>query len=309
MTRTMFASFNTRALGLNLAAPDTIEQAALAGFGGVDLLVRDLVNAGSNPRGLRARMDDLGLRGGAWPLPVDWRGDEGRFLADLADLPRYAEAAATLGLSRTGTWLLPETPEMPATQTDRDSLRRAALEFQEQRLAPIARILGNQGIRLGLEVIGVESFRSGRGMPLFTRFGDDLVDDLLRSLRRESPAVGLLVDAFHLHAAGEPMATAWARGVEPIVWVHVADLPAGPVPDRIAIRDHDRGLPGENSAIDLATLLRGLAIRGYDGPVTAEPLAGCRSLAGLDVPSAARKVAAALRDVWPPGTPGAPATA
>ena len=53
-------------------------------------------------------MDDLGLRGGAWPLPVDWRGPDDRFRNDLRELPRYAQAAALLGLYRTGTWVLPE---------------------------------------------------------------------------------------------------------------------------------------------------------------------------------------------------------
>ena len=38
-------------------------------------------------------MDDLGLRGGAWPLPVDWRGDARRFARDLDRLPVLAEAA------------------------------------------------------------------------------------------------------------------------------------------------------------------------------------------------------------------------
>src|SRR5262245_3444473 len=106
---TMYASLNARALGLDLTAVETIGLASSAGFGGVDFLVRDLVEASIDPGSLRARMDDLGLRGGAWPLPVAWRGDAPTFAADLARLPRYAEAAQVLGLSRTGTWVMFET--------------------------------------------------------------------------------------------------------------------------------------------------------------------------------------------------------
>src|SRR4051794_8100009 len=110
----MFSSFNARALGLQLSAAEALDLAAAAGFAGVDLMVRDLVEAGEDRIELRARKDDLGLRGGAWPLPVDWRGARDRFLHDLDRLPRLAEAAATLGLTRTGTWVLPETsPEFP----------------------------------------------------------------------------------------------------------------------------------------------------------------------------------------------------
>ena len=295
----MFTSFNARALGLSLPAEATIDLAAAAGFGGVDLLVRDLVESGSDPAMLRARMDGLGLRGGAWPLPVDWRGDEVRFRADLDRLPRYAEAAATLGLSRTGTWVLPELPGPPPGQ-DPASWRQVVVDRHLRRLGAIARILAEHGTRLGLEVIGVESFRSGRGEPLFTRLGAEAFGDLLRALRRQTPGVGVLVDAFHLYAAGEPMAVGWSRGVESVVWVHVADVPASAVPDRAALRDQERGLPREVGAIDAVGLLHGLARRGYDGPVTAEPMAGCRSLAGRSPEEAAQAVATALISVWPP---------
>ena len=94
-----------------------------------------------------------------------------------------------------------------------------------------------------------------------------------------------------------------AWGVGRVVWVHVADLPASaPLdPDRSTILDHDRGLPGEHSAVGTRELLELLATSGYDGPVTAEPMAGCRSLAGLNHEQTVRKVSAALRSVWPWG--------
>ena len=75
----MYASWNARAVGLSLSAIESIEVAARAGFAGVDLLVRDLSQSNTDPVELRRRMGDLGLRGGAWPLPVDWRGDAARF--------------------------------------------------------------------------------------------------------------------------------------------------------------------------------------------------------------------------------------
>ena len=69
----MFPSLNARALGLDLTPEETIDLASQHGYGGVDLLVRDLVDSGADPLSLRRRMDDRGLRGGAWPLPVHWR--------------------------------------------------------------------------------------------------------------------------------------------------------------------------------------------------------------------------------------------
>ena len=294
----MFASFNARAIGVTMPAARAIDLAAAVGFGGVDLLVRDLVEAGTDPKALRSRMDDLGLRGGAWPLPVDWRGDAGRFAADLAGLPRLAEAAAILGLTRTCTWVMPGLPPAPAG-LDPEAHRRSVTALHVERLGAIARTLAAAGTRLGLEVIGVESSRAGSAGGLYAKMGGEPLDSLLAQLRRETPGVGVLVDAFHLYAAGEPAEVGWARGVESVVWVHVADVPGPDRADRATLRDGDRGLPGDVGAVEAGALLAGLARRGYDGPVTAEPMAGCRSLGGLDPEAAARRTLAALQTVWP----------
>jgi len=247
----VFTSFNARALGLTLPAAATIDLAASAGFEGVDLLVRDLMDAGLDPRALRNRMDALGLRGGAWPLPVDWRGGDKRFVDDLHRLPALARAASLLGLNRTATWLMPETPELPPTEATREAHRCRVRDLHAQRLGAIARILADHGTRLGLEVIGVASSRTGRGLPLYVRLGDPDLAQLLETLRADTPGVGLLVDAFHLYAAAEPMEVAWSRGVNSVIGVHVADLPASAMADRALLRDGERGLPGENGAIDV----------------------------------------------------------
>ena len=300
----MFASYNARAIGHVLPARAAIELAAAAGFGGVDLLVRDLVDAGESPEELRSRMEDLGLRGGAWPLPVDWRGEEGPFRRDLARLPRLAEVAATLGLDRTGTWVLPETPRAPRTAAGRAAHLREVVALHQDRLGAIARVLGSFGCRLGLEVIGVAASRTGRGLPFVHRLAD--LDAVLGNGPDGTSVPGIVLDAFHLHAAGEDVAQilTWAAGR--IVWVHVADLSAGADRDLRQIRDDRRGLPGESGAVAVADLLHLLAAMGYDGPVTAEPWGSCPSLAGLDLDASARTVAEALKAVWPGSGAGRP---
>ncbi|CAN5905728.1 hypothetical protein BH23PLA1_BH23PLA1_38350 [soil metagenome] len=287
----MYSSFNARAVGWNLSALETVELAAAAGFDGVDLMVRDLVEAGVDRSALRDRMEELGLRGGAWPLPVDWKGDQAQFQADLRRLPERARAAAELGLSRTGTWVL---PCLPAAGPSADE----ALEWHVQRLGVIARILADHDIRLGLEVVGVESFRAERGGPSFIHRLADL-DPLIDRLRAEHENVGVLVDAFHLYAAGEGVETALRWGVDRVVWVHISDLPAGDSPDRSRIRDDRRGLPGEHGAVDCRGLLERLDAAGYDGPITAEPMAGCRSLLRLDTRTMARVLARSFALIRP----------
>jgi sugar phosphate isomerase/epimerase len=287
----MFSSFNARAVGLPaLSAEETVELAAGAGFEGVDLLVRDLVRSGVDPRAIRARMDDLGLKGGAFPFPINWRGDEATFRLDLEGLEPVLEAASILGLATTGTWVM---PELPAPQADRAEV--AALHVR--RLGTLARLLDGYGIKLGLEVIGVESFRTGRGEPFVARLGD--LDRELGAIWAEAPNLGILLDAFHLYAADEPIEAGLAWGIGRVCWVHVADLPPDGPADRSKIIDANRGLPGENGAVDLRGFLARLAHEGYDGPVTVEPLANCRGLAGLDPRGVADRVKRSLDSVWP----------
>jgi sugar phosphate isomerase/epimerase len=292
----LLPSFNPRAVGLSLPAAEAIDIAASAGFAAVDLMVRDLVAVGDRPADLRRRMDDYGLKGGAFPLPVSWRGDEDTFLRDLADLPRQAEAAAVLGLTRTGTWVMPELPEGMG--------REQTIQLHLTRLGGITETLDQFGIRIGLETIGVASFRKGVTPLLFTRQGD--LGPLLNPLAAHHKNVGLLLDSFHLYAADESLGSALAQGIDSLVWVHVADLPPGSDSERSRIEDHNRGLPGEHGAVYNRAILAVLADRGYDGPVTAEPLARCRSLNGLDPLATARAVAHALRSVWPEGFPFGP---
>ena len=288
----MFASFSARAVGLmGLSAEETVDLAAGAGFAGVDLLVRDLVRDGVDPAALRSRMDDLGLRGGAFPCPVYWRaGDDAAFRRDLDGLGPVLDAAATLGLTRTGTWVLPAMP-------DWSSDRAEVADWHLRRLGALARRLGAHGIQLGLEVIGVESSRPSGAEPFVARLGD--LDEALGAIWVEAPNLGLLLDAFHLFAAGESIETGLARGVDRIAWAHVADLPPEARADRARIIDAERGLPGENGAVNARAFLARLAVEGFEGPVTAEPLARCRSLAGLDPAGVAARVKASLDQSWP----------
>lgn len=289
----MFASWNARAAGLAQSAGEAIEAASTVGFEGVDLLVRDIVESGVDATELRRRMDDLGLRGGAWPLPVDWKGGDGRFRNDLRQLPRYARVAATLGLTRTGTWILPRVITGPESRTPESAVQRT-LEFHRGRLDPIAAILGDHGIGLGLEIIGPARAIPGDAIP-FIRGYDELLG-AFRELHAEHPNVGVLLDAFHLHAAGEDPEAGLSWGPDSIVWAHVADAAN---PDRSELEDHERALPGETGLIDCRAFLESLRIGGYSGPVTAEPLSGSPSLRGLSPVEAARRTLDAIRDVWP----------
>jgi sugar phosphate isomerase/epimerase len=124
-------------------------------------------------------------------------------------------------------------------------------------------------------------------------------DALLRAfegLGRAHANVGVLADAYHLHASGEAADAALGWGVAAVCWVHLADAAN---PDRATMRDLDRLLPGEGSSGLCGSLLKALADGGYDGPVTAEPLTRSRSFATDDPRDRAMATRESLRRVWP----------
>ena len=312
----MYTSFNARALGLDLSARESIELAAESGFDAVDLLVRDLVNRGEQPQELRNLMDDLQVRPGAFGLPIDWRTrDHHQAKNDLERLPEYAQAATTLGLRRTGTWIFPELEtewlEQPGPHgwpEDHRPINRSqvdrAVDWTVSWLLPIVRILSEAGIRLGIEWIGSASFRIGRPLTFIHSLRDHRLQQLIDALNSQMPEtsaqVGVLYDAFHLFAAGDLDAPERAWAEQNAVWVHVADLPddAQKLPLQ-EIRDSDRGLPGDCGRIPVADFLQKLKTSGYAGPVTAEPLGTCRRLQGLSPLERALATRESLTQVWP----------
>jgi sugar phosphate isomerase/epimerase len=172
--------------------------------------------------------------------------------------------------------------------------RQQTVEFHIERLGRIARILNDHGCRLGLEIMGPTSARDRLRAPFITGYAD--LPLYLDELRQRHPNVGVLIDAFHLYAAGEEPEAGLCWEGEAIVCVHVVD----PVEaDRGQLLDTQRCLPGETELARCQHLLNMLQSRSYTGPVTAEPLGRCPSLHGLDPLNIARRTKAALNSVWP----------
>jgi len=264
-----------RMLGLGGSARTALKLAADHGFSGVELLVRDLVETREPLEDLGRLRDDLGLVGGSWPLPVAWRGERSAYLKDLKRLPTFADAAARIGLDRTGTWVPPEClledPERPA----------AALSPGEvlERLDRIAEILAAYGQRFGLEPLG--AWPKGRFQAARAPLGVRGLGPLVERLRARHPNVGLVVDLFHLDAAGETPADGLRWGTAAILAVHLADRRAadskadsGSDSDRSPPVDEDRTWPGAIGRIPCVEWLRRLRHAGVSGPLFAEPVVG-----------------------------------
>ena len=117
--------------------------------------------------------------------------------------PRWRGSRRPWGCPGRAPGSCPRRPDAPTPEAGptRPSGEKSD-DLHARRLGAIARVLADHGTRLGLEVIGVESARTGAGLPLFTPSAARTSSNCWGSFAAESPGVGLLVDAFHLYARG-----------------------------------------------------------------------------------------------------------
>jgi sugar phosphate isomerase/epimerase len=150
--------------------------------------------------------------------------------------------------------------------------------FHLERLKPVARVLADHGLRLGLEFVAPYHLRRhfkhefiftpGQMLELAAEVGDN---------------AGLLVDSFHVHAAGSTWEEVSKLPASKIVLVHINDAPDVRLHQLV---DSQRLLPGEG-VLSLRSFLGSLRTAGYNGPVSLEVFS--EALKKLEPREAARR--------------------
>ena len=279
----MYTALSPGAIGVS--APNL--EAALAaaktgGFSGVEINpseIADLVEA----QGRSAVVDKFAeaeIIPAAFGLPVEWRGGEDAWRASLNDLPRLAEAAAAIGVTRTMTWVM-------SCSNERQFEENKA--FHITRFTPVAQILSDHGLSLGLEFIGPKTLRDTQKFPfIYTMEG------MLELGREIGPNVGLLLDCWHWYTSHATLDQLKALTPAEVVVIHVNDAPVGVAIDEQL--DGVRDLPGATGVIDIVGFLQALEGIGCDAPVIPEPFV---DLSGLPSDTARlERVGAAMEDIW-----------
>lgn len=262
-----------------------VDLAARHGFDGVDFGIggaKKLADERGGPEAVRDLFAQRKVAPATFGLEVEWRKDEETFNSSLAAFKEKLPLAQALGATRCCTW-------MPPSVSD----ELAAWEAQTvRRFRAVARLLGDYGVRFGLEWVGPKHLRVGDGAMgsqpwIYTLDGTlALIGEI-----GESNA-GLLVDSYHCYATGIGETELSRLSDDQIVHVHINDARRGVGPDNV--KDGDRVLPGAGE-IDLAGFLNGLRAAGYGGFVAAEVLAP--EPLGPDPDTAAKSVRDALRTV------------
>lgn len=249
----MFVSLNS-ALTRNVGWPEFAQLAARLGYAGADWPFGSARTAGVDVT--RALFAGLKLTPTIVNLPMaqPFAGDTAVFNGKLADLDEAAKFTAAVGCHHMMTVLSPASALPKAEQ-------RAIVR---DRLRAISEVLARSNVRLGLEFLGVESFRTRANTTPFIWTLPETVD-----LAKDSgPNIGAVLDAWHWHHSGGTPADIVAAGVSRIVHVHVSDAAAQPPAD---VRDNQRLMPGEG-VIDLRGFFQALKKIGYTDGVSPEPL-------------------------------------
>jgi sugar phosphate isomerase/epimerase len=205
---------------------------------------------------LREAMEAKGLVFGAAGLPVEFRRDAETFRSGMSSLPGFADALQRAGVTRVGTWLMPRHDELTYL---------ANFNQHADRLREVASVLGDRGLRIGLEYVGPRTMWTAARHPFVHTMAETL--ELIDAIDREN--MGLVLDSWHWYTAGESAGDIESLSNTQVVACDLNDAPAGiPVEEQV---DQKRELPASTGVIDVKTFLDALVAIGYDGPVRAEP--------------------------------------
>jgi len=189
-------------------------------------------------------------------LTVEFRKDEAVFREGLSALPAIAAALQKAGATRIGTWLSPSHDELTY---------RKNFEQHATRLREVARVLGDNGLRLGLEYVGTQLLLVGRRYPFLHTLAE--TRELIAGIG--SDHVGLVLDSWHWWTAGDTAEDLLSLQNKDVVSVDLNDAPTGlEKKDQL---DNARELPAATGVIEVAPFVNALKQIGYDGPVRPEP--------------------------------------
>ncbi len=250
----MFKNLSTEGLGVAGRQSELIELALSFGFQGIDLDLADFQNQVKTHGIAHARrlLDSARLKFGPFPLPLVWDDSDEVYQQGARELPDLLKLAADMGMKRAVTTLSPANDLRPYHEN---------FEFHRRRLAEVGELLAPHGIQLGVGFVSGGSPQN-RAYQFIQSFEAAV---LLVSMVRATN-VGLVFDAWQMHATGGSLNDLQKLGGQRITAVYLSDAPADVPPAEL--KPTQRLLIGETGTIDSSAVLTRVAELGFDGPVT-----------------------------------------
>lgn len=231
----------------------------------------------------RELLNTHNLKPAGFDLPLDFRGSEEAYEAELAKLPKALDFAKDVGLTRCATWIFPASNDLSYDEN---------FELHRRRLTPAAKLLEQRGMTFGLEFVGPKSLRT----PMKHPFIHTLQGMLSLCDAIGTGNMGILMDVYHWDTAGQSFDDFdLFTDEKQIVIAHINDAHEGIAYDELP--DTDRRLPGATGVLNIASFFEGLKKVGYTGPVVVEPFEDF--LKELPFDEAIRVVMESIDRVWP----------
>ena len=248
---------NPGAIGVQASQKELLQMAIEYGYEAIISMPDQLLEYGDSELSeLTEEMKTHNISWGSASLPVDFRKDEDTFKKGLEKLPAYAKVLENAGATRMNTWISNGHNELPYM---------ANFHQHKERLGNCAKILGEHGVRLGLEYVGPKTSMTRRRYPFMRTMGEVL--ELIAAIGE--PNMGLVLDSFHWFCAEDTADDIRKLTPSAIVTCDLNDARADLSRDEQI--DGTRELPASTGVIDLKAFLQALIDMGYDGPVRAEP--------------------------------------
>lgn len=222
-----------------------LEAIARAGYDGVEIFENDLLSFDGSPSELRELCQRLGLQIVAFQPFRDFEAmPEPQRTRNFERAQRKFELMEQLGTD----FLLVCSNVSPQCIDDLD---RAAADLRE-----LAEMAQARGLRIGFEALAW-----GRHINDY-RVAWEVVK------RADHPALGVVLDSFHILSRGHELDTLAGLPGDKIAFVQIADAPLLDM-DVLQWSRHFRCFPGQGR-LPLDAFMRALAHTGYDGPLSLE---------------------------------------
>lgn len=255
--RRMKMSLVCGAIGVKATQLEAIELAHRFAFEAVEPKADYLASLSDSD--LAKLLDNLKNKNLIWgvaPVPADLSATEDQFAASLKGLPKFAQALRRAGVKRATKFIASSHASLTYLQNFKQHARR---------IAQIASLLEDHGVRFGLEYVGPKTSLIRERFPFIHTMAE--TKELIAETGKRN--VGFVLDSFLWYTAHETEADVLSLKAEDVVSVDINDAPAGiPVDEQI---DQRRELPTATGVINLGGFLNALNKIGFDGPVRAEP--------------------------------------
>jgi 4-hydroxyphenylpyruvate dioxygenase len=224
---------------------EKLDAIAAAGFRGVEIFENDLLSSSGTPANVAKRVADLGLKIVTFQPFRDFEG-----MPDAQRTRTFDRAERKFDvMQQLGCNLL-----MVCSNVSADSLpgiERAAADFRE---------LGERAARRGMRV-GFEALAWGRHV-------NDYRDSWEVVRRADHPAVGLVLDSFHIYSRKTDLKSLRSIPGDRIALVQLADAPWLDM-DVLQWSRHFRCFPGQGD-LPLVEFMEALQATDYDGELSLE---------------------------------------